>query len=228
MTGLVTVHVHLPVRAHDSDRSDLRTALVADVLARSVELAGGTAYLLLVPPPGFTTDQLPALRAELTELAITPPELDDAGLPGSAVHIVGPDGEHAPAQGRRYDVASVDGEGTSIRDDDPLALRLALLGAPPGRRLNLTTGLVADAAGTLTRWRDAVAMWAREPSAPAPKDGVAAVRAALADGLDTGAVLDELRRVETADLPEGPKFELFVYADRVLGVDLAGHLGRRT
>lgn len=227
MTGLVTLHVHLPAPAHDGDLSRLRTALVADVLARSVELGGATAYLLLVPPPGFTTDQLPALRRELAELAITPPELDGAGLPGSVVHVVGPDGEHAPAQGRRYDVASADGAGPWIHDD-PLALRLALLGAPPGRRLTVTTALVADASGTLTRWRDAVAAWAEERSVPAPKDAVAAIRTALAEGLDTIDVLAVLRRVEAADLPAGAKFELFVYADRVLGVDLARDLGRRT
>lgn len=227
MTGLVTVHVHLPTQAHAADLSPLRTALIADVLARTVELRGGAAYSRLVPPPGFTADRLPALRAELAELWIGPPELDGGDLPGSAVHVFGPDGAATPASGRRYDVASADGEGSRIRDD-PLALRLALLSVPSGQQVTVTTGTVAEAAGTLTRWRDAVAAWAERPSAPPRGETVAAVRAALSRGPDTRAVLAELRQAETADLPEGAKFELFVYADRVLGVDLAGHLGRRT
>lgn len=225
MTRMVTVRVHLPDEGRAVDVSRIRTALVADVLARFVEMRGGSAYLVLVPPVRSTADRLPALREQLADLWIRAPEPDGASLPGSVADVVGPAGAVYPVSGARYDVASAVVEVYPIHDD-PLVLRLALLSAPSDRELTLGHGAIDDAADTLERWRDAVASWAEQPSVPAPKNAVVALREALADGLDTAALIAGLREAEAADLTPGAKFELFAYADRVLGIDLARQVGR--
>jgi hypothetical protein len=51
------------------------------------------------------------------------------------------------------------------------------------------------------------------------------LRTAWEDDLDVPAVLRVLRSVETSDLPEGARFETYVYADRLLGLELARDLG---
>ncbi len=54
----------------------------------------------------------------------------------------------------------------------------------------------------------------------------ARLRAAWEDDLDLPGVLDVLRSVESApDLPDGARFETYVYADRLLALDLARDLG---
>jgi hypothetical protein len=53
-----------------------------------------------------------------------------------------------------------------------------------------------------------------------------ALRAAWEDDLDMPAVLDVLRRVESADdVPDGARFETYAYADRLLGLGLAREIG---
>lgn len=59
-----------------------------------------------------------------------------------------------------------------------------------------------------------------------PDEVRADLRAAWEDDLDTAAVLGALRRVETdPGLADGARFETYVYADRMLGLDLARDLG---
>jgi cysteinyl-tRNA synthetase len=56
----------------------------------------------------------------------------------------------------------------------------------------------------------------------------AQLAAALDDDLDTRAALRSLRRLEKdAEIPAGSKFETFLHADQVLGLDLAADIGRR-
>ncbi|POX47655.1 hypothetical protein C3489_29270 [Streptomyces sp. Ru71] len=110
---------------------------------------------------------------------------------------------------------------------DPAAVRLALLSAPRTAPVRLDPQTLAVAHGTLTRWRRAVAGWACRPSRPVPDEVRTALRTAWEDDLDMPAVLDVLRRVEDAgpELPEGARFETYVYADRLLALDLARDLG---
>ena len=60
----------------------------------------------------------------------------------------------------------------------------------------------------------------------APEAAAATVRAAFGN-LDTVAVLALLRSLAADEtVPAGPRFETFVYADRVLGLDLPRDIGR--
>ncbi|MEU6507473.1 hypothetical protein [Streptomyces sp. NPDC046942] len=110
---------------------------------------------------------------------------------------------------------------------DPEALRLALLAVPRGEAVRLDPGRLDDAAGWLGRWRGAVAGWARRPSRPVPEGVRGRLRSSWEDDLDLPGVLDVLRDVENdPELPDGARFETFVYADRLLALDLARDLGK--
>ncbi|MHB1212579.1 MAG: cysteine--tRNA ligase [Candidatus Nanopelagicales bacterium] len=109
---------------------------------------------------------------------------------------------------------------------DPLALRLAFLQHRYRQQMNLTWDGLAAADATLARWRQRVAGWATEPSAPLPEAAHRAVNA-LADDLDTPRGITTLRQLERdPDVRAGAKFEAFAYLDRVLGLDLVRDVGR--
>ena len=79
----------------------------------------------------------------------------------------------------------------------------------------------------LDRWRQQVAAWARNVSRPMHAQSAREFDAALQDGLDTATALRVLERLETApDVPDGSKFETFLYSDRVLGLELPRDIGR--
>ncbi len=110
---------------------------------------------------------------------------------------------------------------------DPLALRLAFLRHRYREPANLTwDGLVA-ADREVGRWREMVAAWATEPSAPLARPYADAVLGAFEDDLDTPAALRHLGTLETdSAVPPGAKFETFAYLDHLLGLDLAREIGR--
>ena len=71
-----------------------------------------------------------------------------------------------------------------------------------------------------------MAEWAESPSRPVPTAIAETAGAAFSD-LDTVSALAMLRRLAAdASVPAGAKFEAFVYADRILGLDLAREIGR--
>jgi hypothetical protein len=71
-----------------------------------------------------------------------------------------------------------------------------------------------------------VAQWAESPSRPVPAPVAERVWAAFGE-LDTVSALAALRGLPAdASVPAGAKFETFVYADRILGLDLARDVGR--
>ena len=113
------------------------------------------------------------------------------------------------------------------RGYDPLALRLAFLTSRYRQQANLSWDAIAASAKTLDRWRAAVAGWAEQPSVAMPANLAAEFSEAIDDDLDTPRALQVLRRVEKdASVPDGAKFELFAWADAVLGVDLARLMGQ--
>ncbi len=88
--------------------------------------------------------------------------------------------------------------------------------------------MLARADEALRGWRQRVAEWAKSPSRPVPRHIAEPVQAAFGD-LDTVSVLSLLRGLALdADGAAGAKFEAFVYADRILGLDLARDIGRPT
>ncbi|KFF95334.1 hypothetical protein IQ62_42655 [Streptomyces scabiei] len=227
--ALTRVHAHVP----GDDTSALRVLLVADVLARALEM-GGSPVLLVADPPA-------ALRERADDLGIRPSEA--AGTRGGqrVLHVVGSQeptgGDHAgkgdgdgvarsPAE-VTVEVAPVTGSEESAAAGT--ALRLALLSHPRRTPVTLDATALAEAAHTLDHWRKAVAAWATRPSRPVPEPVRQALRDAWEDDLDVRAVLDVLRDVEGAeDVPDGARFETYAYADRLLGLELTREIGATT
>ncbi|ELP65191.1 hypothetical protein ACKI1I_12105 [Streptomyces turgidiscabies] len=213
----------------------LRVLLVADVLARALELGGTPVWPVLAG-----AERVAELRAGAAALGIRPFEdRSDAGpepARSQVIHVVSR-GDRA-ADGIRLDVApagSTTDSGDTVPGDadpgdiDPATLRLALLTRPRSEPVDLTPAALADAGSTLAHWRRSVAGWARQPSRPVPEEVRQELRAAWEDDLDTPAVLDVLRRVETLDgLPDGARFETYAYADRILGLELTREIGSLT
>ena len=107
-----------------------------------------------------------------------------------------------------------------------VAVRLALMTVPRHQTAELTAATLADAARTLSEWRRQVARWAESPSRRIPEPVQAAFLTAF-DRLDAGAVLSSLSGLAADEtVPPGARFEAFVYADRVLGLDLPRDIGR--
>lgn len=202
-------HVHAHVTG--ADLSALRVLLVADVLARTLELDGVPVLATASPPPDLLA-RAAALGVRITDRA-GPPAAGRATL-----HVAAPD-TPVPEDGVRVAVAPAGGAA-----EEPL-LRYALL-ARPRRDPAEPAALADEARDTLARWRRAVAHWATRPSRPVPEAVRRELRTAWEDDLDVPAVLDVLRRVERADdLPDGARFETYAYADRLLGLELARDIG---
>lgn len=208
----------------------VRVLLVADVLARALELAGAPVRTGLVAP------DLPAeVRAHATALGIRPPDAqgDPARLArelggGPGIRVCPAGGGTEDDGGVRVEVADAGWpQGADGSGPDPSVLRLALLTHPCGTPLHLTAERLAAAGEALARRRKAVARWADAPSRPVPDAVRHELRDAWEDDLDVPAVLGVLERLERDDdLPPGALFETFVYADRLLGLELARDIGR--
>ncbi|MBG0856935.1 hypothetical protein I2W78_35065 [Streptomyces spinoverrucosus] len=216
--GLTCVEAHAPAL----DPTALRVLLVADVLVRALEL-GGTPVLGVLSGDRYRAE----LRVAAAALGIRPFEDMGAGLgEQQVIHVVEEGG--AKPDGVRVAVAPVaEGRGMPL-GDDPAVLRLALLSRRRSDPAQLDDTTLDEARDTLTRWRRAVADWARHPSRPVPEEVRGRLRTAWEDDLDVPSVLRVLRRVESApDLPHGARFETYAYADRLLGLDLTRDLGAR-
>ncbi|WP_326724544.1 MULTISPECIES: hypothetical protein [unclassified Streptomyces] len=219
--ALARVRVHVPA----ADTSALRVLLVADVLARALEI-GGTPAVTAADPPE-------ELRVRADALGIRRAEAGTAGA-GPALHVLAqgdtvqgdtapddtaPD-DTAPDDGIRIEVAPVTGTA------DPALLRMILLATPRREPVDLATADLEGARETLARWRKAVATWATRPSKPVPEAVRQELRAAWEDDLDVPAVLEVLRRVESDEgIPDGARFETYAYADRLLGLELTRDIG---
>ncbi|QER89978.1 hypothetical protein F3L20_11260 [Streptomyces tendae] len=218
--GLTRVEAH----TQGLDLTNLRVLLAADLLVRALELGGTPVWGLL-----RGERQREELRAAGVALGVRPFEEggdSGAGLGEAQVlHVVGEDGPEP--DGVRIAVAPVRWEAPGPPDGtDQAALRLALLAHPRRTPVRVDAGALTEAGDTLARWRRAVADWARRPSRPVPDTVRADLRAAWEDDLDTAAVLDVLRAVESGPgLADGARFETYAYADRLLGLDLARDLG---
>jgi cysteinyl-tRNA synthetase len=138
-------------------------------------------------------------------------------------------GEHLLFEGRK--MAKSTGNVVLVSDVvargyDPLALRLAFLGARYRTQADLSWDAIAGAARTLDRWRGLVAEWAESPSAPVVEGYADEVLEAFEDDLDTPRALQVLRRLEKdSSVAEGAKFETFAWCDALLGLDLTRTVG---
>jgi hypothetical protein len=246
--GLLRVCAHVPGTAGETDITGLRVLLAADLLARTVEL-DGLQVLTVLAFAGQASAQLAAFERAADALGIHPPAAR-ASVPESHTSAGGPIDVHLDAQdtqdagvdsGRPGLVARVGAARLSWADDhgeaamvgvlaglgsDPLAARLALVSVPYYQPADLTKGMLADAQETIAHWRSRVAEWAESPSRPIPARIADTIRATFSD-LDTVAAIALLRDLTADDgVPAGARFETFVYADRVLGLDLPRDIGR--
>ncbi|WP_330456525.1 hypothetical protein OIB37_06245 [Streptomyces sp. NBC_00820] len=221
------------------DLTSLRVLLTADLLVRALEIGGTPVWTILTAPREHAE-----LRAAATALGIRPfEESRDLGSglgEDQVVHVVR-EGERTAAGGAVVTVAPVvagpgDAEAGDAGATDAgraaeeaargAVLRLALLSRPRNTPVRLDAATLDEAAHTLARDRSAVARWAREPSRPVPEGVRTRLRAAWEDDLDLPAVLAVLRDVaHDPDLTDGARFETYVYADRLLGLELARDLG---
>jgi hypothetical protein len=239
------VCAHARGAAGGLDITGLRVLLIADVLARAAELRG-LQVLTALAFAGRPAERVTAFERAAGALGIHPPVAcansreAEASLGGLIdVHLAsfgasvegGQNGLVAwvgAAQMRRaenQDDATV-GEVLAGPGQDPLAVRLAMMSFPWRQSADLAEGVLAAARETLGHWRDRVAEWAESPSKRIPARIAATAQAAF-DDLDTVSVLALLRGLALdVGVPAGAKFETFVYADRVLGVDLAREIGQ--
>jgi len=224
--------------------SDLRVLLVADVLTRIAELGGLQVIAVLVTaglPTGAFEQDADALSIHPTPACASAEEAEALlGRPAD-VHVAGNRAGLAERRtGVLIDVGRVDDMMLSGTDSlaaeagasggngcDLLALRLTLLARTYRQPVRLTQAALADAEETLNRWRRKVAEWADQPSRPMPAETARKLGIAFDDDINTVAAMAVLRNVESSrDMPAGAKFETFVFADRVLGLELVREIGR--
>jgi hypothetical protein len=229
----------VPPDAGAAEITGLRVLLVADLLARTAEMRNLQVFTVLAydGDPGGQLDALeravdalgihrPAARASSGEAA--------ASLGGPVdVHLVSNDahpGDQLSGLVTPVGAAQVHQRGEAADDllggHESAAVRLALLSVPYRQPADLTEGVLADAHSTISDWRLRVAEWAESPSRPVPKQVSEKARETF-DDLDTPSTLALLDDLESdTDLPAGAKFEAFLYADRILGLDLPADIGR--
>ncbi|WP_229882061.1 hypothetical protein [Streptomyces alanosinicus] len=242
----------IEARASGLDPTALRVLLTADLLVRALELGGTPVWTILSAPRRHAELRTAAtalsirpfedghdLASGLGEAQAIQVAAEGTDVPGG-----GPVVEVAPAEWTQLPAGTHAPEPDTTGHPpwpaahpatppvlpallaDPAALRLALLSVPRGEPARLDPDALEAAAGRLARWRRAVAGWARQPSRPVPDTVRARLRSAWEDDLDLPAVLDVLRDVADAPgLPDGARFETYVYADRLLALDLARDLG---
>jgi hypothetical protein len=218
-----------------SDLTGLRVLLVADVLMRAAELRNLQVLTVLA-----SDGQSEVLERAAGMLGIHPPAAR-ASSDGIQAALGGPIDVHLTTHDARTDgrlnglvarvgTARADRRGDTVEGlvagHEPLAVRLALLSFPYHQPAELTGEVLAEARSTVGHWRLRVAEWAQSPSRPVPAQIAETVQSAFGD-LDTVSVLGLLRGLASgADLPRGAKFETFLYADRILGLDLPRDIGR--
>jgi hypothetical protein len=224
-------------RAHAFD--DVRVRVVADVLARAAELRG-IQVVMVVAFADPDLGQSVGARSEGDVLGFFPPvgrtdghEVEQWLSGPPHVHVEGSWMALGEADGgitlgvQPVESADLHHADRFLSAQDPLAVRLALLARPHGQPVVVDREILLEATDTLQRWRSLVARWADQSSRPVPPDLRAAALAALDDDLDTGFLVTELLRLELmVEVPQGAKFETFLYLDRILGLDLARNIGR--
>ena len=242
--GLLRVCAHVTAAAGETDISGLRVLLVADLLTRVAELRN-LQVLTVLASEGQRTGWLADLERAADTLGIHPPAAR-AGADDAEASLDGPIDVHLTSYGAGLDghssglvtyigtarMSRADGHGQAAEDVlasqayDPLAVRLALLSFPYHKAADLTEDVLASARETARHWRHRVAEWAQSPSRPVPARIAERIQAASAD-LNTVSLLALLHDVVVDDgTPEGVRFETFLYADRILGLDLPGEIGR--
>jgi hypothetical protein len=238
-SGLLRVCAYLQETAGDKDITWLRVLLVADLLLRAAELRN-MQVLTVLAFAGQDSARAEAYERAADAFGIHPPAARTSLLQARTspdgpidVHLVGQDAHADVSPGglvTRVGAARLPRQaGADVlagSGSDPLAIRFALMSLPYDQPADLTEATLASARETVARWRRQVADWAESPSRPIPAQSAETIRRAFSD-LDTPSMLALLHDLaRDADVPAGARFETFLYADRVLGLDLPCDIGR--
>jgi hypothetical protein len=233
--GLLRVCAHVPGAAEAADLTGLRLLLLTDLLARAAELRNLQVFYVLASD-GQPANEQAALDRAVEALGIHPPAARTSAADAEAtlggpidVHLIGSAisaEDHLGGLVVHVGAARTRQAASLLAGPDPLEVRLALLSFAYHQPADLTEDTLADARATVGQWRLGVAEWAKSPSRPVPAQIAETLQSAFGD-LDTVSVLALLRGLASdADVPAGAKFETFLYADRVLGLDLPRDIGR--
>lgn len=222
------------VAARPAGLRQVRGYLTADLLRRYTERIGlaptvadlspgnenelrAACAALNIHPPRHTLslplrpEQLDGLFADGVREPVFDVGVRDAGdpLPDGLAGLAGHWLDTDPADGDE-----ADREGMAL-GEEPLSVRMKLL------------GFDGNPAAALSRWRRRVAEWARSPSGAMSRPHAGAIGAAFEDNLNAAAALRVLTDLEADErVPDGVKFETFVAADRMFGLDLARDIGK--
>jgi hypothetical protein len=221
---------------------DVRTLLLADLIRRNAEHRHNVAVLgcLVLDGAGDHAPGGDAVALNLRPAEQTIRAAEWSGPAGGAIApgevLINAAGREARWHSVRIGQVTFGGRdlGAAVRLGDladrgldPLALRLALASRRYSGRADLTWDALNDANQALRRWRELVAGWAESPSKPIDREVAARVAAAFDDDLDTPAALRALAQLALEPrIPPGSKFETFLQADQLLGLDLPRDIGR--
>ena len=133
-------------------------------------------------------------------------------------------GEHLLFEGRKMSKSSgnvVLVEDLVSKGIDPLALRLCFLQNRYRSQMDLTWNSLQAADETLTRWRTRMSEWSTSNEVTSDQE----IANAFSNDIDTPRAIMRLREIEKSDLLN--RRELFLFADQVLGLDLARPVAKK-
>jgi cysteinyl-tRNA synthetase len=133
-------------------------------------------------------------------------------------------GEHLLFEGRKMSKSSgnvVLVEDLVSKGIDPLALRLCFLENRYRSQMDLTWNSLQAADETLTRWRTRMSEWSTSNEVTSDQE----IAHAFSNDIDTPRAIMRLREIEKNDLLN--RRELFLFADQVLGLDLARPVAKK-
>lgn len=244
--GLETAHICVDLRHSHNGPDALRAVLVGDVLRRTFEhlQRRNVALIMIIDHPKgrqllrVATKVMTALQ--IGEPVLTTDSVDEAiayscGSFDAAVVPGAPWTGNPLAASRLLRLGLVSSPPTAplseliseLLQEEPLALRLALLRFRYGAAAQISRARAHRAVETLERWRFKMAGWHDMPPST-PSDLLPIMHQALLGQLDTPRVLTWLHRIETDPRePSGRKFAAFTDIDRMLGLDLGYLIGKR-
>ncbi|WP_052440904.1 hypothetical protein [Streptacidiphilus anmyonensis] len=223
------LRVHLACPGLVAGWAEVRALVVADVLMRAVEMEGAQVFPSLAVPD-LSSPELRRLDRLLACYGVRVPEVDDE--PNADVHVLTSTARPPRGSGvaLRVGPTSVAAQIPPLprepTDHDASVRRCALLATPWREPVAAGAADLMDAAVALAGWRAYVASWSHAPSAPVPPTVRDRARGLLDAELDTPGLLALLREVaDDTSLPDGARFEAFVWLDQVLGIELSRDVG---
>jgi cysteinyl-tRNA synthetase len=133
-------------------------------------------------------------------------------------------GEHLLFEGRKMSKSSgnvVLVEDLISKGLDPLALRLCLLENRYRSQMDLTWNSLQAADETLNRWRTKMSQWGTSEVATPDQE----IIDALSNDIDTPRAVLRLREIEKSEISN--RREIFLFADKVLGLDLSRPVAKK-